>query len=61
MTQEQAFESMMKVHKEGKCPVWQGLLEHCELKREQIATFRDKIMIQLGGPSLPLNVTIAEA
>lgn len=61
MTQEQAFETAMKVHNEGKAPVWRGLLEPCELKREQIATFRDKFIVENGGPNLPLNVTVAEA
>ena len=61
MTQEQAFETAMKVHNDGKAPVYRGLLEHCELKREQIATFRDKFIVENGGPNLPLNVTVAEA
>jgi len=61
MTKEQAFETAMKVHNEGKAPVYRGLLEPCELKREQIATFRDKFIVENGGPNLPLNVTVAEA
>ena len=61
MTQEQAYKAAMTVHEEGKAPVWRGLLEHCELKRNQITTFRDAWMIENGGPNLPLNVTVVEA
>lgn len=61
MTQQQAFETTMKIHTEGKAPVYRNLLEPCELKRDQIATFRDRWIIENGGPNLPLNVTVAEA
>lgn len=61
MNQEQAFKTAMQIHEEGKAPVYRGLLEPCELKRDQIATFRDKFVVENGGPNLPLNVTVAEA
>jgi ATP-dependent Clp protease adapter protein ClpS len=61
MTEQEAYKAAMTVHEEGKAPVWRGLLEHCELKRDQISTFRDAWMIENGGPNLPLNVTVVEA
>lgn len=61
MTEEDAGETAFKVHKEGKAAVYHGLLEHCELKRDQLSTFRDKAVIEAGGPNIPLNVTVAEA
>lgn len=61
MSKEEAFKTVMQIHEEGKAPVWRGMLEHCELKREQIATFRDRLVVELGGPSIPLNVTVVEA
>lgn len=60
-SKEDAFQTTMKIHHEGKAPVIGGLLEYCELKRDQIATFRDRFIIENGGPNTPLNVTIAEA
>lgn len=55
-----AIETTVKIHHEGKAPVWRGFKEHAEFKRDQIATFRDEVLIRMGAPNLPLNVTIAE-
>jgi len=61
MNLQQAIQTTMKIHAEGKAAVIGGLLEYCELKRDQIATFRDALVISMGGPNVPLNVTVAEA
>jgi ATP-dependent Clp protease adaptor protein ClpS len=61
MSQDEAIEAALMIHDEGKAPVFSGLLEVCELKRDQIATFRDELAIQAGAPNLPLNVVVAEA
>lgn len=58
---QDAIQTTFKIHTEGKAAVISGLLEYCELKRDQIATFRDAVIIAAGGPNIPLNVTVAEA
>ena len=62
MTPEDATETTLKIAEEGKAAVWKGHKELAELKRDQIATFRDNDLIKLtGAPNVPLNVTIARA
>lgn len=61
MTEHQAVQTTIKIHHEGEAVVWQGLVEHCELKREQIATFgKDDLAIMAGAPAIPLNVIVRE-
>ena len=60
MTKEAAVQATITIHKEGCAPVWRGLLEECELKQEQLRTFRDPFVIEAGCPSVPLEVTVNE-
>lgn len=60
MNQEEATKAVLAIHEEGKAPVWKGHKELAELKRDQIATFRDEELVAQGAPNVPLNVTIAE-
>ena len=60
MSKEEAVKATLAIHEDGKAPVWKGHKELAELKRDQIATFRDEELVAQGAPNVPLNVTIAE-
>lgn len=59
MSKDEAVKATLEVHEEGKSVVFRGHLELCELKVEQIQTFRDELAIKAGAPNIPLEATIA--
>ena len=60
MTEKDALLAAKEVHEKGKAAVFHGHKELCELKVEQMQTFRDPLVAANGGPSEPLQLTIAE-
>jgi ATP-dependent Clp protease adapter protein ClpS len=61
MDQDQAIEATVKIHNEGQAAVWHGLMEHCELVREQIESFnKDDAAIAAGCAPCPLKVEVRE-
>jgi ATP-dependent Clp protease adapter protein ClpS len=61
MTVAQAVEVTKEIHTKGRGIAYRGMKEHCELKEEQIRTFRDKAAQELAGaPNTELCVTVEQ-
>jgi len=59
MSKDEAIKTTIEIYQEGKAVVWRSHKELAELKRDQIATFRDARLQQLiNAPNVPLNVTV---
>ncbi len=58
LNQEQAIEATLKIHNEGQAVVYVNSLEVCELKADQISTFRDALAIAHGKDSTGLATSV---
>lgn len=61
MTLEQAVAVTQEIHTKDRGIAYRGMKEHCELKEEQIRTFRDKAAQEIAGaPNTELCVTVEQ-